>query len=223
MGYSDEQAGSVVAQENIGSAVRITLWDDHIDMEGSNFPVVVGDICTRTSFADDSFDAILFMSVFEHLHDIEGAFNEICRIVRDGGLCFSEFGPIWTGATGHHLYLDPGHPALDFTQRKLPSHMHLLFSREEIITFLIKVHGVSDYHANEAVACIFDRDIINRQPYEVYAETSKRYFRAISHENFTSPVPPLVREALIAKGYTGAVDIDGGVWCLRVDRSLTDA
>ncbi|PWB94057.1 FkbM family methyltransferase [Methylosinus sporium] len=219
VGYSEAQAQSLMAQENIGSAKRLALWEDHIDAYGSGFPVIIGDICGKTSFDDDTFDAVVFMSVWEHLYDIESACRESARITKNGGLVFSEFGPLWTGATGHHLYLDGGNPALDFTLRQLPSHMHLLYDRETIARYLSDHRGIHSDHAGRAVEFIFDSDNINRAPASAYFD-AVRDLRPIATENYVSPVRPDILRHLRARWpQYDRFEIDGGAWLFAVDKT----
>jgi SAM-dependent methyltransferase len=218
VGYSEAQAHSLMAQEHIASAKRLALWEDHIDAQGSAFPVIIGDICGRTSFDDSSFDAVVFMSVWEHMHDIEGACRESARLTKNGGVVFTEFGPVWTGATGHHLYLDGGNPALDFTQRQLPSHMHLLYDRETIARYLSDHRGVHPHHADRAVEFIFDSDNINRQPAPAYFKAAQ-HFRPIVTEDYVSPVRLDILRHLRARWpQIDRFDLDGGAWAFAVDK-----
>ncbi len=218
IGYSDEQASVLMARENFDSAVRLALWADHIDLEGTNFPVVVGDISKRTEFEDNEFDAVLTSALLEHINDLEGAFIEIKRITKSSGLFISEFGPVWSGACGHHLYLDPGHSHLDFQQRHLPSHMHLLFTRDEITEYLINT-GVHAHIADQAVYNIFDWNGISRVMYDDYEILSNKHFRCLVRLYWTAPLSPEVLARLVNRYPTNrSFDVEGGFWILTIDK-----
>ncbi|MDD5156198.1 MAG: class I SAM-dependent methyltransferase [Candidatus Omnitrophica bacterium] len=48
------------------------------------------DIC-KTDFPDDSFDAIMMFSIFEHMRDLASAVSEVKRILKPGGQCIAGF------------------------------------------------------------------------------------------------------------------------------------
>ena len=213
IGFSDAQAVTLAETEKIGTATRLTLWADHIDMDGSNFDIVIGDICKTTQFKCDTFDAVVFSAVFEHLGDIEGAFAEVRRVLKHGGLCISEFGPVWESSTGHHLYLDPGHPVLDFTQRQLPSHFHLIYDRETIHQYLCW-RGLSPHLSDRCVHSIYDSDLVSRNYSYRYFHAAKNFFTVLMQENYTSEVSQTVKEALYSKGHKEFESFEGGFWCM---------
>jgi SAM-dependent methyltransferase len=222
VGYSEAQALALVEQEKIGSAKRLALWADHVDALGSAFPVIIGDICKRAEFADNTFDAVLFLSVWEHVRSIDEACREAARITKDGGIVFTEFGPVWSGPTGHHIYHDPASPALDFTMRQLPTHMHLLYDRETVIRYLTEHRGIHERSAREATDLVFVSDNINRLPADAYFAAARHYFRPLVQEHYSSPVSPQVLDLLWKRGgfdltYAG---FEGGAWALVVDKNL---
>ena len=70
--------------------------------------------------------------MLEHLSDLRGAFDEMSRVLRNGGEMLHMFGPAWSCAYGHHIYEDPGDALLNFSLWQMPAHIHLLCSRQEI-------------------------------------------------------------------------------------------
>ncbi|NUR53482.1 MAG: class I SAM-dependent methyltransferase [Acidobacteria bacterium] len=54
--------------------------------------------------ADRSFDAVFSTNVFEHVMDLDGAFRELYRVLRPGGVVLSRFGPLFFSPQGYHLY-----------------------------------------------------------------------------------------------------------------------
>lgn len=55
-------------------------------------------------FADGSFDAVFSTNTFEHVMDLDGAFRELFRVLRPGGVVLSRFGPLFFSPQGYHLY-----------------------------------------------------------------------------------------------------------------------
>jgi SAM-dependent methyltransferase len=58
----------------------------------------------RLPFDDSSFDAVLSTDTFEHVMDLEGAFREIARVLKPGGVFLSRFGPLFHSPQGYHFY-----------------------------------------------------------------------------------------------------------------------
>jgi SAM-dependent methyltransferase len=218
IGFSEPQAVEFANREQIGSAIRLTLWADHVDTQGETFPIVIGDISRPTVFEDNQFDAVVTSAVLEHLVDMEGAFKEIKRITKHGGYFISEFGPVWSGAAGHHIYMDPGHPYLDFQQRQLPSHMHLLYSRDEIKAYYEEV-GLGA-QAGSVVHNIFDWDGVGRVMYEDYETLSNKYFLPLVKTFWLSqPHPDVLSELRRRHSPYTQFDVEGGFWILAVHKT----
>src|SRR5207249_11402979 len=143
IGFSEDEVQQYVARYGPARITMLTNWVDHADARITSFPLVIGDITRKTEFTDNSFDAILTLSVLEHLGDLRTAFKEMVRLVKRGGEMLHMFGPAWSCAYGHHIYADPADPLLNFSLWDMPAHMHLLCSRDEI-THFYREHVYSD-------------------------------------------------------------------------------
>jgi len=55
-------------------------------------------------FPDRSFDAAFSTNTFEHVSNLDQAFNEILRVLRPGGSLLTRFGPLFYSPHGYHLY-----------------------------------------------------------------------------------------------------------------------
>jgi SAM-dependent methyltransferase len=58
----------------------------------------------RLPFPDGSFDAVLSTDTFEHVMDLNLAFQEIARVLKPGGRLLTRFGPLFYSPHGYHLY-----------------------------------------------------------------------------------------------------------------------
>jgi SAM-dependent methyltransferase len=187
LGMSEAQIDAWVAPYNPARIVSLTLWENHIDNYGSKYEIIVGDICAITDIPDDTFDAVLTSALFEHLGNINAACAEMTRIAKPEAIIGIEMGPIWSSPVGHHLYMHIGDPYLDFTQRQLPSHFHLVYSLAEMRDLFAE-----GGHAGQ-VEAIFDRlyrsRFINRFMWEDYMTAFKRHFTPQFEQVYSSEVP----------------------------------
>jgi SAM-dependent methyltransferase len=159
------------------SISSLTLWPDHIDAYTKRYELVVGDITKRTPFEDDSFDAIVTLSLLEHINPLESGLAEMRRITRPRGIIASMFGPVWSSAYGHHLYaIDPTDPLLNFSLWDMPAYMHLLWDKSEIRSFY-EEKGYSKGDIDIVIEFIFDWDGINRNIYMDYIDNFFRMFQ----------------------------------------------
>ncbi len=110
------------------------------------------------SFSDGAFDAIVSMSTFEHIADLDQCLSEFHRVLRSGGAVLISFEPIWTCSYGHHLH------HLGDVARLIPDWSHLLWTREEMARHLDGCWPAdAPWSALEACAWVYDGDGLNRK------------------------------------------------------------
>ncbi|MFQ5506174.1 MAG: class I SAM-dependent methyltransferase [Planctomycetota bacterium] len=83
-------------------------------------------------YAEASFDTIVSCSAFEHIHDLDQALAEMFRVLRPGGCLYSHFGPIWSAAFGHHLWMLHEGRTYTYWNTILPPFCHLLMAEQEL-------------------------------------------------------------------------------------------
>jgi len=118
---------------------------------------------------DASLDAIFSVATFEHIHNLEVAMREFSRVLRPGGILFTDFGPIWSSSVGHHVYAKVGtqearhwKPGLN----PVPDFGHLLYSQVEMMN---RLRGkCSPELADVIIEWIYDGEGINRLFFEDY-------------------------------------------------------
>lgn len=124
-------------------------------------------------FASESFDRVFSSCAFEHLLDLDGALKEACRVLRPGGLLFSQFAPIWSCAIGHHLWLkDEEAGLLEFNKPIVPLWGHLLLTPATLQGFL--EYGLGPRVANLTTRWIFECHYINRLFERDYRDSFER-------------------------------------------------
>ena len=104
-------------------------------IRGERYALIPGD-ARDLPFPDESLDVVFSSCAFEHIHDFPRAVAEMKRVLRPGGELFSCWGPIWSSARGHHLWVSYEGRLLTFNQELLPPWAHLLCCESELASFL---------------------------------------------------------------------------------------
>jgi SAM-dependent methyltransferase len=215
IGYSEADVEDLVAKYNPASISLFTNWVDHKDAISKKYPLVIGDITKKTEFPDDAFDAILTLSVLEHLPDLIGAIREMTRIVKRGGAHLHLFGPAWSSCYGHHIYASQGDKLLEFTQWEMPAHIHLLCNKEEIKAYYLDC-GYSNAHVLSVFHWFYESPIINRLFYDEYARIFASNFQIDKMELMYNHLPADHLNRLRSK-FPGLIDFStyGGKYHLK--------
>lgn len=167
--------------------------------------VIIGDITEKTPFLDNQFDAVLSLSVLEHLTNLEGAFYEMSRIVRNGGEMLHMFGPSWSCAYGHHIYENPNIALLNFSLWQMPAHIHLLCTKDEIKAHYLQC-GLSETDVNSVFHWFFETNIINRVFFDDYMKIIQESHLQIDEMEFMYNNLPLEHVKLLRSQYSGRRD-----------------
>jgi len=83
-------------------------------------------------FPNETFDIIVSLAAFEHFNDLDKAFLEMYRVLKPNGLLYTKFGPIWSSAWGHHLWITHNGQVYNYKNTPLPPFCHLLMTSDEI-------------------------------------------------------------------------------------------
>lgn len=126
----------------------------------------------RLPLADNSIDGVLSIATMEHVGDIPGFLGEIARVLRPGGVFYTDFGPLWSCAVGHHVFAQVDGKEARFWKEgrnPIPDYFHLLLSKTEMRDFL--AGGPCDGRLiSPIVDWIYERDVINRYFFEDYRQ-----------------------------------------------------
>jgi SAM-dependent methyltransferase len=167
IGFSEAEVDELVAPYNPRQICLLTKWSDHQDAVVDKYELIIGDITQRTHLPDSSFDAVLTLSVLEHLENLQAAFDEMSRIVKAKGEQVHFFGPVWSSAYGHHLYANAHDQNLNFCSWSMPAHMHLLCDHASIKEYYNTL-GYESAVADTVLHWFYKTDIINREPFDSY-------------------------------------------------------
>jgi SAM-dependent methyltransferase len=102
-----------------------------------------GDI-RQTGFRDGHFDLLVSHAVFEHVSGLGAALAEMRRILRPGGELVATFGPIWSCAWGHHLWVTRPVRHVYPQPPHLPPWCHLLMAPEALKREIAPTLGAED-------------------------------------------------------------------------------
>ncbi len=104
-------------------------------IRGERYALIPGD-ARDLPFPDESLDVVFSSCAFEHIHDFPRAVAEMKRVLRPGGELFSCWGPIWSSARGHHVWVHCDGELVTFNQDILPPWAHLLYCERELVSFM---------------------------------------------------------------------------------------
>jgi SAM-dependent methyltransferase len=117
------------------------------------------------SIPDGYFDAVISINVFEHIHALHVALNEINRVLRPGGHLGVLFGPLWSSAQGHHLWAKVGEDVVSFWNPKLRNplddYSHLLLTPNGMRADLM-AKGEGPQMIEAIIQAVYMRDDVNR-------------------------------------------------------------
>lgn len=123
----------------------------------------------KLPFADNSFDRILSISVFEHVQNLDVALAEMYRVLRPGGYLFAEYGPVWSSVWGHHLWFYHGDEVRDWRNTPIPPYAHLLMPEAELRSWCQKKYG-DDSLISKICDFVYRSDEQNRLFYSDYEQ-----------------------------------------------------
>jgi SAM-dependent methyltransferase len=130
----------------------------------------------NSGLADESVDAVISSSAFEHVSDLPAVLKEMHRVLVPGGLLYSHFGPLWSTSYGHHLWITYQDKLFNYHNVLLPPWCHLLLDEADIRARLRSEYGeelgdrMTDfvYHSDEQNGKFFDdyERMVAESPFE---------------------------------------------------------
>lgn len=123
-GYGLERALHLGASVYVGIGLAVTEPAEVRDENRRGW--LINSDAENLAFGDNSFDAVLSCSTFEHFGDGARVLQEMHRTLKPGGAALFHFEPVWTSSYGHHLH---HYPTIG---RLIPPWAHLLWTEEQM-------------------------------------------------------------------------------------------
>ncbi len=117
------------------SVTSIDIADERLQKDGFDFKVYGG---TQIPFADASFDVVIANHVIEHVPDQHMTLNEICRVLKPGGVCYVAVPNRWALIEPHF-----GVPLLAWFPQKFASAILKLLGKGDF--FDVRSYGAKGY------------------------------------------------------------------------------
>lgn len=137
-------------------------------------------------FLDNSFDAVVSVATLEHVHGIDAFLKEVTRVLKPKGVFFTEYGPIWSSARGHHVYAVAGQKEARFWKpgkNPIPDYGHLLLTPDEMRKHL-QSSPCTDELIGPIIQWIYYSESINRCNFEDYMKSFQKCPLTIQHLSF---------------------------------------
>jgi hypothetical protein len=96
---------------------------------------------------ESRFDLVLSVAYFQHVINLKEMFEIAYSNLRDQGIIFSQFSPIWSSAVGHHCSWIPNHrlkSAVEQGNGLIPPFGHLIYTEDDMKTLLSKCYDQND-------------------------------------------------------------------------------
>lgn len=199
---SDEEGNVLFALEQRGVkfALGIDVWrkKDWFRVLSGKLVQAHGDVLSLP-YLDNSFDVLLNIATFEHIHNLDIIIHEMNRLLKPGGIMYAQFGPLWSCGVGHHIWChlddrifrfnDPAHNPLDDFD-------HLLYDRRELAQKLSL--SWDERTVEHLVKAVFDHSHINRKFHHEICDYMERSPMKILHmeKSWDIPVPSEIEHRL---------------------------
>ena len=199
---SDEDGNVLRALEDRGVrfALGIDVWrpKDYARVLSGKLVHGYGDILSLP-YQDDSFDVLLNIATFEHIHHLDITMREMHRLLKPGGIMYAQFGPLWSSAVGHHLWCYLDDEIFRFNDPKLnplDDFDHLVYDRHELAEKLAR--SWDDRTVNHLVNAVFDHSHINRTFHHEICDYMEQSPLEVLHmgKSWDIPVPHEIEQRL---------------------------
>lgn len=108
----------------------------------------------------DQYDLVYSTNCFEHIGNLRVALERMYAALKEGGVLFTLFAPIWTSPVGHHAFVHWKGGVLTFEDGVLPPWYHLLREEAEMHSYLERRFDAKV--ADDLCRCTYRGGDINR-------------------------------------------------------------
>ncbi len=140
------------------------------------FPFLIRGDGLALPFSDNSFDAILSIATLEHVSNVKVFMAELTRVMKPRGVFYTDFGPIWSSARGHHVYAKWKSKEARFWKpgkNPVPDYAHLLMSPDEM-KMTLRAGPCCEELIEPIIHWIYHSETINRCHFEEYIDVFRK-------------------------------------------------
>lgn len=161
-------------------------------------------------FQPESFDMVYGVSIVEHIPCPDRFLEEVHAVLKPGGICYFQGGPLWSSRDGHHLWVSKavhGSTANYFfklwrgmdSSNPLPGWAHLLMNPDEMEEGL-RVQGIPEQDMELILDWVYRSDQINRLSFLEIAKAYTQSRLCVLEAGIQRvPVPNEIRERLFKR------------------------
>lgn len=199
---SDEGGNVLAALEERGVrfALGIDVWKpkDWYRVLSAKLVQAHGDVLSLP-YRDNSFDVLLNIATFEHIHNLDTTMREMHRLLKPNGIMYAQFGPIWSSAVGHHIWCHLDGQIFRFNDPELnplDDFDHLVYDRTELADKLAKSWDART--VDHLVKAVFDHSHINRTFHHEICDVMRQSPLEVLHmeKSWDIPVPSEIEQRL---------------------------
>ncbi len=118
------------------------------DITSSNKRIIpIKNLFENTDFMDTKFDIIFGIALLEHIKQPQQLARECYTVLKSDGIGYLSGCPIWTCASGHHVYCINETGKCYFFNKKdcpIPAWSHLVLNKEKMKTLLQQTKNISN-------------------------------------------------------------------------------
>jgi hypothetical protein len=147
------------------NVVTVCNAEDFLNLPKLRYEIFNSAIEDIPDSRDNFYDIGISINAFEHIVNFDSCLSKIYRLLGDGGVLHSQFGPIWSSFRGSHFWVDGFSNFMD--SNFIPPWAHLLMSEEELKNYLLRINIKPEY-VQQIVFQFYHSNFINRKFYDDY-------------------------------------------------------
>lgn len=154
------------------------------------------------------FDIAISISTFEHVNSIKETLNVIHRMLKSKGVIISQYEPVFSCASGHHVYVSKEY---NFNNMPEIDYLHLLYKEDEAREYIKSIERFDKNIQEEIIRQAYHSNVINRFMIKdhIVGFHNSLFNKFIVEYFYMQPVPEEIRQKLVTNYGDQRYDIRG--------------